>query len=222
MRPDLYLIGGGGHALVVARSARSAGLRALSVIDDDASCVACSRLGLMLAGTIAGLAGGSVRLDAPAILCVGTIATRRRLIDVIGASVAFATVADRSRQVDRVLALEGAQPDPGQPRIGAGTYLGVGAIVQPFARIGPHCIINTGAIVEHECELGENVHVAPGCVMGGNVRIGDDTLLGLGSRVLPGVRIGRGCTIGAGAVVTRDVADGRTLVGVPARARASG
>jgi acetyltransferase-like isoleucine patch superfamily enzyme len=51
------------------------------------------------------------------------------------------------------------------------------------------------------------------------VRVGSGTLLGLGSRILPGIRVGRGCTVGAGAIVTRDVPDGVTVVGVPARAR---
>ncbi|WP_262422983.1 acyltransferase [Brevundimonas denitrificans] len=42
-------------------------------------------------------------------------------------------------------------------------------------------------------------------------------LIGLGARVLPGVRIGAWAVVGAGAVVMKDVADGQTVAGVPAR-----
>ncbi len=210
MATELTLIGGGGHALVVARSALRGGVggvASLRVLDDDPACVAVSGLGLVWSGRI----DGALVAGRGAILCVGTIATRLRILASMGsAGVDWRTVVDASAIVD------------GAARaVGAGTYIGAGAVVQPLATVGAHCIINTGAIVEHECELGDNVHVAPGCVMGGCVRVGSDTLLGLGSRILPGVRVGRGCTVGAGATVTRDVPDGATVVGVPARAVAA-
>lgn len=47
--------------------------------------------------------------------------------------------------------------------------------------------------------------------------IGDDALIGLGAIILKGVRIGRGARIAPGAVVTRDVANGVTVGGNPAR-----
>ena len=41
--------------------------------------------------------------------------------------------------------------------------------------------------------------------------------LGTGAVILPGLTIGSGAVVGAGAVVTRDVPDGATVVGNPAR-----
>ncbi len=41
--------------------------------------------------------------------------------------------------------------------------------------------------------------------------------IGTGAIILPGVTIGRNAMIGAGSVVTRDVADGDTVIGNPAR-----
>jgi acetyltransferase-like isoleucine patch superfamily enzyme len=49
------------------------------------------------------------------------------------------------------------------------------------------------------------------------VLIDDDVWIGIGAIVLKGVRIGRGARIGAGAVVTRDVPDGASVSGNPAR-----
>jgi len=52
------------------------------------------------------------------------------------------------------------------------------------------------------------------------VRVRQGADLGTGVLILGGVTIGHGATVGAGAMVTRDVPDGATVAGVPARVRA--
>ena len=49
------------------------------------------------------------------------------------------------------------------------------------------------------------------------VLIEDDAWIGIGAIILKGVRIGRGARVAAGAVVTRDVPEGATVAGNPAR-----
>jgi maltose O-acetyltransferase len=49
------------------------------------------------------------------------------------------------------------------------------------------------------------------------VRIGRDVWIGGGAILLPGVTVGDNAVIGAGSVVTRDVGEGDTVVGNPAR-----
>lgn len=49
------------------------------------------------------------------------------------------------------------------------------------------------------------------------VRIDDGAWIGIGAIILKGVRIGRGARIAAGSVVTRDVPDGASVAGNPAR-----
>jgi acetyltransferase-like isoleucine patch superfamily enzyme len=59
--------------------------------------------------------------------------------------------------------------------------------------------------------------VGPGAIVGGLAVIECGAMIGSGAIILPKVRIGSFAVVGAGAVVTRDVADGTTVVGNPAR-----
>lgn len=102
-------------------------------------------------------------------------------------------------------------------RIGTGSQILHGAIVQTNAFIGDHVIINTGASVDHDCIVGDFCHIAPQVTLCGNVQVGEGTLIGAGSTVIPGIKIGKWCTIGAGTVVINDVPDYATVVGNPGR-----
>lgn len=200
------LVGGGGHALVVAEAALTAGYTLAGFLDDAPE------------PALAGLDEPPTRLgglgelgaigDRHWILAVGSLARRRALLEDHAAS-----GHDRA-----AIVLHPAAAVSASARIGAGIWIGPGAVVHTNAALGPHCIINSGAIVEHECAIDRNTHIAPGATLGGRVVVGAGTLVGLGSAVLPGVRIGAGCVVAAGAVVTSDVPDGGRVAGVPARA----
>jgi serine acetyltransferase len=64
--------------------------------------------------------------------------------------------------------------------------------------------------------------VNPGANISGGVVIGTGVLVGTGAQILQYLHIGAGATVGAGAVVTRDVPEGLTVLGVPARPRLLG
>ncbi|MFG0305078.1 MAG: acetyltransferase [Phycisphaerales bacterium JB040] len=201
----VMLVGGGGHASVVAAACRRAGIGIVGVLDDAETAlgVECGRIGEL------GLLGWALD-NTPGcgwVLALGDLGTRRGFLDARGArrTDAATTVIDPSAVVAPSC------------EAGRGVFVSARGVVQARARVGDHSIVNTGAIVEHDCAIGENVHVAPGAVLGGGVTVGDDTLIGLGARVRPGVTIGSGATVGMGAVVLADVGDGETVVGNPAR-----
>lgn len=102
-------------------------------------------------------------------------------------------------------------------KTGEGTVMMAGVTINSEVIIGKHCIINTNASVDHDCKIEDYVHLSPNVALAGNVTIGEGTHIGIGAGVIQGVKIGAWCTIGAGAVVIRDVPDGATVVGNPAR-----
>lgn len=85
----------------------------------------------------------------------------------------------------------------------------------------------TGIVIGEGVVIGERVKVYQNVTLGGArigdwrsnnyPIIGDDTVIFAGAVVVGKVVIGRNCTIGANAVVTRDVPDGHTAVGIPAK-----
>ena len=201
----LVLIGGGGHALVVAEAAGAVGLLIAGFYDDDAEAVLASQLrylGKIGEAITTGTASGS----GGWLIAVGDVTFRAELIERL-----------RAHEHDAMAVVHGSAIVSPSATIGRGAFVGPGAIVNAKAYIGEHAIVNSGAIIEHECEVGVNTHIAPGAVLGGCVRVGANTLVGIGATVLPGVVIGSGSVVGAGSTVIEDVADGDRVAGTPAR-----
>jgi bifunctional UDP-N-acetylglucosamine pyrophosphorylase/glucosamine-1-phosphate N-acetyltransferase len=118
--------------------------------------------------------------------------------------------------------------------IGPFSHLRPGSQVGPRCRIGNFAEIKKSRLGEGtqqhhfsylgDAELGERVNVGAGSVTANfdgqrkhATVIGDDVSLGVDSMLVAPVSLGDGSRTGAGAVVTRDVAAGKTVVGMPAR-----
>ncbi|MFN7785830.1 MAG: acetyltransferase [bacterium] len=211
----VVLIGGGGHATVIAEAARLAGQVVVGFLDDNPAAPI-----------------SAILIDLPHPFPNPPHLGPLDHLAAIGSSAWIIALGDlKARRVilQTMAGLAGVRPQAGSvihpsafvspsASIGPGVFIGPGAIVHARAKVAPHATVNTGSIVEHDCMLDENAHLAPGAILGGGVHVGRDTLIGLGSRVLPGVQIGAGCTIGAGSVVLEDVPSHTKVVGVPARA----
>lgn len=101
--------------------------------------------------------------------------------------------------------------------IGEGSQIMAGAIIQTGTKIGDNVIINTRASVDHDCIIGSHAHVAPGVTLSGGVEVGEGAHIGTGATVIQGVRIGRNTIIGAGSIVIKNMPEGVTAMGVPAK-----
>ena len=90
--------------------------------------------------------------------------------------------------------------------------------------VGDFCIFNPMATIAHDCIVESFVYVAPGANISGNVHLCEGSFIGTGASLSQGkavdrkLRVGSWSVIGAGAAVIHDVADGATVVGVPAKA----
>src|SRR5665647_2274293 len=101
--------------------------------------------------------------------------------------------------------------------IGEGTIICAGAILTVDITIGKHVIINLDCTVGHDALIGDFVTLYPSVNISGNTVINDEVEFGTGSQIIQGKEVGSGSIIGAGAVVVRDIPQGCTAVGLPAR-----
>ncbi len=112
--------------------------------------------------------------------------------------------------------------------IGSHTEIGRGSRIGDQTRIGANCFLPPNS------QIGCSVFIGPGVTFTDDrfpkIHAPDDppykaeppvvcdgANIGAGCVILPGVRIGKGAFIAAGAVVTKDVPDGQSVIGMPAR-----
>ena len=203
----VIIIGGGGHAKVVADVLRLQGFHVLGFTDVVDTCQS-------LTPTVPYLGDDAVieQYEIKEVLLangLGSIknTTARRKI--------FDTFSELGYQF--VVCIHPSAVIAADVRIGEGSQIMAGSVVQPGCDIGRNVIINTRTSLDHDCVIGDNVHVAPGVTLSGGVRVADGAHIGTGATVTQGVTIGENSMIGAGSVVLKDVADASVVVGVPAK-----
>jgi acetyltransferase EpsM len=206
------IVGAGGHGRVVADLVRALGHVVVGYSEVDRGRV----------GAVADVTGATVVVDQSTLLAcirgqqpwplgidalalgVGDNAARARLLDQIGDVMLPALVHPGSWV-------------SGGARLGPGTVVLAGAVINTGATLEGAAIVNSGAVVEHDCVLKKAVHISPNATLCGGVSVGARSWVAAAAVIVPGRLVGGDCVVGAGAVVIRDVPDGSTVVGNPAR-----
>jgi sugar O-acyltransferase (sialic acid O-acetyltransferase NeuD family) len=98
-------------------------------------------------------------------------------------------------------------------RLGQGSIVMHGAIINAGAVIGDNCIINTRSIVEHDTFVGNHCHVSTGAILNGNIRVGEGSFIGSGSVIKEGTVIGQNVLVGMHQSVRKSLADGVRFIG---------
>lgn len=193
----IVVIGAGGHGKVVVSTLQAAGVVVDAIYDDNQQLWGSEILGVPVCGPIADLQQAPEKFSG--IVGIGHPEIRRRLVESL--SIEWLTAIHPQSSVHHSV------------KLGVGTVVFVGAILQPDVKVGEHAIVNTSASIDHDCKIGDFVGIGPGTHLSGTVRVDDRSLLGTGCCVLPNVHIESDVTVGAGTVVINDVACGSTIVG---------
>ncbi|MEY8509748.1 acetyltransferase [Lachnospiraceae bacterium 42-17] len=99
-------------------------------------------------------------------------------------------------------------------KIGEGSFIGKGCIVNSAAHVEEMCIINTGAVIEHDNEIGSYSHISVNSTLCGNVTVGSYTFIGANATIIQGKNIGSKSIIGAGSIILRDIFPAEKVYGV--------
>ena len=205
------LLGGGGHARVLADSLRSAGRDVLGFtapqhhpdlapgvrwLGDDSIIDEHEPAGVELVNGI-----GSI----------GPTEARQRIFDL------WTEKAYRFADVHHPAAIVSTL----DVRLGHGCQLLAASLIGPGVRLGDNVLLNSRVAVEHDCVVGDHCHIATGAILCGGCEVGVGVHVGAGATVIQGVTIGDGAIVAAGSVVTKDVEPSTLVAGVPGKKKTS-
>jgi sugar O-acyltransferase (sialic acid O-acetyltransferase NeuD family) len=102
-------------------------------------------------------------------------------------------------------------------KLGTGTIIQSGVNISSLVTIGNFVKLNSFSNVMHDAVISDYVTIAPNAVLLGRVQVFDCAYIGSNATILSGKHIYRNSLVGAGSVVTKDVAEGITVAGNPAK-----
>ena len=200
-KEKVFLIGAGDHAKVVLSTLEACGVECVGIYDDNPELWGRTLWCLPIIGPV------SEMPDTPetmAVIAIGSNAVRRE-------------IREKFKEVCWPVFVHPQGMVHSSVRIGEGTVVFAGCIIESDTEIGKQCIINSGCFIGHDSRIGDYCHMAPKSAIADSVMLGDSVFLGLGSMVRPYTTILDDVTVGMGSSVVKKLGPGGTYVGTPAR-----
>jgi len=191
---EVYFLGGGGYAGVLAEECAVTHDRLRGILDPQ-----------LTPGTKVGkicVLGGDSYLDSidpesavALVNAIGASPNRTLRQDIfrkyIKKGFRFKTIVSASAVVQESVQLS------------QGVQVLAGAVLQANVKIGANSVINTSTSIDHDCIIEEDCWISPGTTICGNVVIQKGCYIGAGSIILENVEIAYGSFIRAGSLVTK-------------------
>lgn len=200
---SLVIVGASGHGKVIADIAEKVGYTDIVFLDDNPKIESCG-----IYKVVGDCKSALSYRNADFIVAIGNTIIRRRI---------QSELVDKGLHI--VSLIHPSAVIAPNVKIGVGTVVMAGTVINPCSEIGQGCIINTCASVDHDCRIGDYVHVSVGAHVAGTVTIEDNTWIGAGAIISNNIEIVADCMIGAGAVVVCNIKKADTYIGVPAKRR---
>lgn len=198
---NLIIVGASGHGKVIADIAEKLGYTDIAFLDDNPNVKQCGNYQV-----IGCCREAFLYKHADFLVAIGNAEIRRKIQSKLN-----------EMGLHIVSLIHPAAIVASNVKIGVGTVVMAGAVINPCVEIGDGCIINTCASVDHDCYIDDYVHISVGAHVAGTVRISKNTWVGAGAIVSNNIEITENCMIGAGAVVVSNIKKVGVYIGVPAR-----
>ena len=156
MKKQLIIIGGGGHAHVVAESI-SDEYEVIGFLDDNEDAKNIGEIKRI--GKIA--EAEKFSKDTIFHIAIGNNSIRKN----IGENLKLATIIHPTAVISK------------SSKVEEGCYIGINTVINSNAKIGRGCIINTGTIVEHETVIGDYSHLSYRVLVGAGSEIGNEIFI---------------------------------------------
>tara|TARA_B100000212_G_scaffold209286_1_gene158044 strand:+ start:57 stop:674 length:618 start_codon:yes stop_codon:yes gene_type:complete len=102
-------------------------------------------------------------------------------------------------------------------KLGRGSFVSHGVVINPDANIGEYSIINSGSTIGHDVFLSDFSIISGNVFLGGGCKIGENSLIGPGVTVLQNINIGSEVIVSVGSTIGRNIPNGKTTLPVLSR-----